>query len=424
MCARGANQRRRRAMTTEMKDLDAPLASETAVTFASRAQETRDAFLDNAKYALMMIVVWNHAMQEFLRYVDDFENRQWCEEDSVNIGTHKQARVFYLTLATVGMPAFTCVSGYVSTSWLNAAREDEASAENLLRRVRVTTKSLMGTYALWQFIGMLVVSPTTAPAQWWAPVGPMWYLLALFFWRMSVLVLGGLKDVVILAFALFMGLFVGFTETAVSKNDLAVFDLQRVFVYAVYFYIGCCVIKPQHLKKLKQMEYGKRAMLGAIILIGVAITWYVSLYAFGACFDEAQWSVWSTRPYNSGSIGDMFSGMAQRIGLYAFTIVAVAGFFALVPSEKSIITDMGSRTLYCYVLHIYLVRGFSKFLNLVWDDAPLSLRLICAALILPLIVGNALMSRWVLLLKPIVEPNLPTSSRMDDDVAARAADTA
>ena len=188
------------------------------------------------------------------------------------------------------------------------------------------TKSLMGTYALWQFIGMLVVSPTTAPAQWWAPVGPMWYLLALFFWRMSVLVLGGLKDVVIFACALFMGLFVGFTETAVSKNDLAVFDLQRVFVYAVYFYIGCCVIKPHHLRKLKQMQYEKRATLGVIVLLGVSVAWYVSLYIVGACFDEAQWSVWSTRPYNSGSISDMFSGMAQRIGLYVFSLVAAVGF--------------------------------------------------------------------------------------------------
>ena len=61
---------------------------------------------------------------------------------------------------------------------------------------------------------------------------------------MSVLVLGGLKDVVIFACALFMGLFVGFTETAVSKNDLAVFDLQRrIRVRRVFFYIGCCVIE-------------------------------------------------------------------------------------------------------------------------------------------------------------------------------------
>ena len=150
----------------------------------------------------------------------------------------------------------------------------------------------------------------------------------------------------------------------------------------------------------------------------------MSLYIVGACFDEAQWSVWSTRPYNSGSISDMFSGMAQRIGLYVFSLVAMGGFFALVPSNESIITGMGSRTLYCYVLHIYLVRGFSKFLHLVWDDAPLSFRLICAAFILPLIVGNALMSRPVLLLKPIIEPSVPALTRETDDVAARKADTA
>ena len=41
------------------------------------------------------------------------------------------------------------------------------------------TKSLMGTYALWQFIGMLVV--WLGGSAMLGSGGTMWYLLALFF---------------------------------------------------------------------------------------------------------------------------------------------------------------------------------------------------------------------------------------------------
>jgi fucose 4-O-acetylase-like acetyltransferase len=84
---------------------------------------------------------------------------------------------------------------------------------------------------------------------------------------------------------------------------------------------------------------------------------------------------------------------------------------ALVPSKKSFITAMGSRTLYCYLTHILLVRGFSMLIDRVWPAAPLSFRLSAGALWLPLIVGNALMAQPVLFLKPVVEPDFSFLSR-------------
>jgi len=393
------------------RNLDASLDAAAPSAFAERASDRRDAYLDNAKYALMMIVVWNHALQDFLRALDAHERRGWCERDAVNASAHGHVRAFYLLLNATGMPLFACASGYLSKSWLRAAREDEASAVNLLMRVRGAFGTLLGTYAAWQAFYVGINFYDVAPLQWWAPVGVMWYLLALFFWRMSVLVLGGVRNEVIMALSAFMGLFVGFTETATTKNGNTVFDWQRVFVYSVYFFLGCVALKPEHLKRLQTIEYGRRATFGAIVLAASYAILYVVLNVFEECFDDVQWFIWSIAPYKSSSVTAQFTDMLRRIVLYVFTAFAGLGVVALVPSKKSFITAMGSRTLYCYLVHILLVRGFSMFIDRVWPAAPLSFRLSAGALWLPLIVGNASMTQPVLFLKPIVEPDFSFLSR-------------
>ena len=88
------------------RNLDASLDAAAPSAFAERASDRRDAYLDNAKYALMMIVVWNHALQDFLRALDAHERRGWCERDAVNASAHGHVRAFYLLLNATGMPLF------------------------------------------------------------------------------------------------------------------------------------------------------------------------------------------------------------------------------------------------------------------------------------------------------------------------------
>ena len=149
--ARRASEARARTATMRTaRNLDASLDAAAPSAFAERASDRRDAYLDNLKYALMLIVVWNHALQEFLRALDAHERRGWCERDAVNATTHGHVRTLYLVLCATGMPLFAGASGYLSKSWLRAAREDEASAVNLLVRVRGAFGALLGTYAVWQ----------------------------------------------------------------------------------------------------------------------------------------------------------------------------------------------------------------------------------------------------------------------------------
>lgn len=390
----------------------------TPSVFDSREDGRREAYLDNAKCLLMAMVVWNHSMQEFLTSVDAHERRGWCGEDTVNVLTHKYARTFYLVLNVVGMPAFTMISGYLSRGWMRAAREDEASAANTLHRIREAGTQLLGTYCVWQLVYMLINYYDVTPVQWWSPIGVTWYLLALYLWRNSILVYAALKDLVIVVVALAMGLFVGFTETATTTNGYAFFDWQRLFVYSLYFYFGLTVVKPEHIKRIYATPYAKRAVPGACALVGVFATLFATLYVFGQCFDELQWNIWAIKPYDSSSIRSMFVGMLHRLVLYVFTFIASFAFMAVVPSNRSFITDFGARTLYCYLLHILLVRGFTKLINLTWGDAPLSFRLSAGALWLPLIVSVALMSPAVMVFRPIIQPNFNALWRVEPRVGA------
>lgn len=393
---------------TTVGDLDEALGARGRAleAFETRYTETRDAYLDNVKYLAMLVVVWNHSLQDFLKALDKHENRGWCEMDATNRFSNVHARAFYLLLNVIGMPVFTCVSGYLSRSWLNAAREDEASAANLLVRVRSSTAMLLGTYTMWQTLYLVINYYDVTPVQWWGPIGVMWYLFALTLWRMSVLVLGALKNRVILGLSLLMGLFVGFTETPSGKNGAAIFDWQRLFVYAVYFFFGLCVIRPDHLKRLHRTEYGKRVVIGLIIMVSSYAGIYLTLNYFDKCFDTAERAIWSTSPYDSTSVMSMFKGFGERVFLYFFTGVASFAFLALVPSDTMCFTVMGSRTLYCYLVHLLLIHGFYRFINEVWAAAPLSFYLPVFGLFLPLIVGNVLMLGPVVrILRPVIEPN-------------------
>uniref|UniRef100_A0A7S0WE51 Acyltransferase 3 domain-containing protein n=1 Tax=Ostreococcus mediterraneus TaxID=1486918 RepID=A0A7S0WE51_9CHLO len=380
--------------------------AETVTSFPTKSTESRDAYLDNAKYWLILIVVWNHSLQDFLRGVDRYELREWCGGDSVNVLTHQHARTVYLALNAIGMPLFTAISGYCSRGWLRAAREDEASAAHLLSRVRGASSSLIGTFVGWQLFYMAILYYDVTPAQFWAPIGITWYLLALFMWRTSILVLGGLRDRYILASSLFMGLFVGFTDTATTANGMTFFDLQRIFAFSPYFFFGLLVVKPKYLEQLHDTPYSRRAPPGFITLVVTYVLLYIGMYGTGTkCFDEAQRFIWTIEPYGTSEIYSPFLGCLYRIALYAATCVVGAAFMAIIPSESQMYTALGQRTLYCYLLHILLLRGYDKLMRWTWNDAPLSFRIVASGLWLPLIVSHLTLSPYMNVFKCVVEPD-------------------
>jgi|AntAceMinimDraft_1070359.scaffolds.fasta_scaffold58962_1 fucose 4-O-acetylase-like acetyltransferase len=99
--------------------MDDPEACDESSPLVPTLDPSRDAHLDNCKFFLMLVVVGNHCVQDFLYVVlDTHTGRRWCQQDPVAPGLVlylvQLLRGVYLYLNLLGMPTFTLISGYCS----------------------------------------------------------------------------------------------------------------------------------------------------------------------------------------------------------------------------------------------------------------------------------------------------------------------
>ena len=97
----------------------------------------------------------------------------------------------------------------------------------MLSRVRGSTSTLLSAWALWQALYVAVSYSDVKPLQWWSPVGVTWFLLALWVWRSSVLLIGAFSDVLVSVIVCAVAILVGFTDTPTTTNGLTFLDWQR-----------------------------------------------------------------------------------------------------------------------------------------------------------------------------------------------------
>lgn len=345
-------------------------AGESTPLVASSASlpAARDAHLDNCKFFLMCVVVFNHCFQDYFEHVlDPTTGREWCGSDASWF--FRFARGAYLYLNLLGMPAFAVVSGFCSRGFVRAAREglDEDSSAtlkpadptSLASRSRQMVETLLVPYVIWQTFYALYNYATWYPAQAWSPIGVTWYLTSLFAWRASAQYVAALRGALPLTFAL--GLAVGFTDTPATANGLPFLDFQRALVFAPLFYLGALEGTPERVAALRS----RRALGWAVTLVSFGAC--VAAFARGGgdrgeggtvCFDEAQRWAWNMEGYAGASAAEAARGAGRRAGFYAAAIATALGFFAVAPGTRGWYTEYGSRTMYAYLLHLLLVRGF------------------------------------------------------------------
>lgn len=409
---------------TEAADGGAPAAEVSNGTHVSR-----DAHLDNCKFFLMCVVVYNHCIQDFFRSLDPATGRGWCEPDSTDtmafggsVDLMRLARGFYLYLNLLGMPAFTAASGYCSRGWARDVRRGDGAGVN--RRFRGAVESLIVPWLIWQPFYVVYNYRTTYPFQLWSPIGVTWYLTALFSWRVSLSVLAQVRRGAILPATLVTGVAVGFTDTPKTANGLAFLDFQRAVAFAPVFYFGMTSVTPERLAALK----AKRATaVGWLATVGTALAFVVMIRGaadvgladadanvvveddaslFGTagtyCFDEIQRYLWTTSGYENGGSSTEPSAAplvhaAYRVVFYVSAFTVTSAFVAIVPAEQKWYTSYGSRTMYAYLLHLPLICG-RKLAQDLWGAEsarpPLWTQALINFLLLPLAGSVGLMAPW------------------------------
>ena len=270
----------------------------------------RDPWFDNAKMMLVTLVVVGHS---------------WVLLPDTAGVEHA-----YDFLYAWHVPAFVFVTGYLSRSFVYS----RTRMWQLFRTVVVPYVVFECAIALFRiYVGGEQMRDLFKDPHW-----PMWYLAALFFWRLMTPVFkplwGGL--VVAVAISLVAGIYAG--------NTL---DMARVFGLLPFFVMGLKAT-PERLEILRRTPV-QVAAVGVFAGLWVMTTWTDS-------WASTEWLYYRSRYDDMGYADDVQALLTRALVLALGTLGAWA-FFALVPRVNGWFTRLGAATLVVYLFHGFFVKG-------------------------------------------------------------------
>lgn len=270
-------------------------------------------WIDNLKGLLIILVVLGHAM-EFLR--NDFQNLQFL----------------YNLIYLIHMPAFVFVSGYLS--------------KNIEKGRKEAFKTFFIPFfifnTVWALLKLLPIgangSASSEIFSFLTPGWAMWYLLAMFIWKLLLPSLLQIKD--ILALSLFIGVIGGlFTEFGDYLT------LSRVLVFLPYFLAGYFT-SSQRIDWLRQQTK-------FYIFLGIGII-LLAAYLFTFILKIPSEFLWGDRSYY-----ELFQTMGYpvllAVGRYLIGFIGIIVLLYFIPERKTRLVRFGNHSLNIYMFHTYLL---------------------------------------------------------------------
>ncbi|MGB0099237.1 MAG: acyltransferase family protein [Nocardioides sp.] len=319
---------------------------------------TRDPWFDNAKMALVTLVVVGHA---------------WVLLPDNDVTDH-----FYDFLYAWHVPAFVFVTGFLSRSF----GYSRARMWQLFRTVVVPYLLFECAIALFRiYVGGEQLEDLFSDPHW-----PMWYLSALFFWRLLTPIFRPMPAGVVVAVVLSLvaGLYVGDT-----------LDLARVLGLLPFFVLGLKAT-PERLELLRRRPAQLAAVL-VFVAIWIATTWTDS-------WASTEWLYYRSR-YDEMGYADDLNALLTRALVLAVGCLGAWAFLALLPRAGGWFSRMGAYTLVVYLFHGFVVKGAGYAGYGAWADThPLvitfSVTTVAAVLLALLLAWRPVASR----LQDLVDP--------------------
>lgn len=277
----------------------------------------RDPWLDNVKMLLVTLVVIGHTVPM--------------------VGRSDWANQTYDFIYYFHIPAFVLVTGYLSRSFTWSRRHLLALVTTLAVPYTIFEPALV---AYRRAIGLEVGE---AP-MWLEPHWTMWYLVAVFFWRLATPVLK--VHWVMLPASVVVSVASGFFELP----ELA---LDRILALLPFFVAGL-YLRPEHLELLRPARWMP------VGLAGLAVLWWWA----GRTDDWAvtRYLLWD-RPYADFVRYGFSDGDSVRIRLtvMAIAFAACAAVLAAVPRGRHWFSTWGTASLVVYLFHGFFVRSADAF---------------------------------------------------------------
>lgn len=301
-------------------------------------ESNKSFFIDNLKVILIFLVVFGHLIE---RYLDN---------STTLTGIYIFIYIFH-------MPLFIFISGFLSK---NLRKSNKVFFYNLLIPYIVLN-------TIWYFLAFIYTGEIDIPIIY--PGWTLWFLLSLFFWRVSLKYLIKIKYVLPISFIL--GLIVGLMSNG------SILSFSRTIVYLPFFLIGYYT----DLAKLKVLESHVNIWFS---ILGISI--FITLAIFLAKSNIIDYKFL----YGSYSFSELgmsnWQGLLYRGILYICSILLSIFICIITPSSKTFYTEIGKSTMYVYVFHVYAVILIFYFIP-TWDMSMLTN---CIIIISPLFITYVL----------------------------------
>lgn len=338
----------------------------------------RDPLLDNAKFLAIALVVIGHAIE------------QTIGDMRTGDGALPLARAAYVTIYSFHMPVFILVAGYLSRDFGTRTRH----AQRVISAIVVPYVVFEVAYEV--FIRYLTNG--SASIDLLDPSYAMWFLIALFVWRLSAPLWRVMTPVTAIVTAVAISLLSGIVELP------EVLDLYRILGFLPFFVVGLVLPAERYFAVVRHRI---TRLLAAPVLAGMFAFAYVALPHY-----PTQW-LYYTDGYAVIGTSDLL-GVVGRACVLLGGFVMVTAFLALVPCRRTWITGLGAASLYVYLLHRFVVKTaeYKGLYDYAWVHTPLGvLALVGCALVLTLILASPPVRT---LFRPVVEPRLEWLFRRRD----------
>ncbi|MET9672739.1 acyltransferase family protein [Streptomyces sp. NPDC006482] len=336
---------------------------------APPAPRLRDPYFDNAKYLAILLVAVGHALP-------------------VVVEGSRATRALYMLVYAFHMPVFVLVSGYLSRSY--TGRPDQ------LRRLLT---GVVLPYLLFEVAYTLLMRWGAQPERPYDLLHPtyvMWFLLALFVWRLTAPFWGIVRWPV----AVSLGIA---ALASVTPGLNGVIGMQRVLQFLPFFVIGLRM-RPEHFRLLR-----RRPVRVAAVLV------FAGALPFTYWATASIYMTWFYRTVSAQEMGVAWAPGLLRVGvLLGCASILTAAFLALVPGRGLWFTRLGAGTICGYLLHGFLIRGgqYSGFFDrFPWLGTPGGrVVLVLVTLAVMTLLCTPAVHR---LMRPVTEPEMAWAFRRD-----------
>ena len=279
----------------------------------------RDAWLDNAKGVLILMVVAGHLIAGLT------DQAEWVWD-------------LYLIINSSHMLLFTFLTGY-----LQKRRVEQKEYEKLVNR-------LLLPYLVLQFIYYLVicinsvVSGKMADGQslqkliWFRPIYLLWSLSTIFLCSIIASILPYKKHPVICLAGAY-----AVSWLCILLPEISYLRLTKMMAYFAIYLTGC-MFEKSWMMELRNNTKIRLASYLAVVLWWTSIV-YFEPYIFKNVFAMAT-SYWNYPEQYQGLYGLLARPVFQMLGML-FSLC----FLAIMPRQKGIFTKLGQRSMYIFSLH-------------------------------------------------------------------------